>query len=206
MGLNNKLLILSLLFLSSCSMFRAVTKKEKMKLTSVPERAQIFNAKNELLGETPLELNADDVSKLQDGNYLFLTFKKEGYLDLQVAANTSELNATEVKMEKLSDDHFEKWVFKKYKNEINYYSKDLLSVQWLIFSKKFPEARNRIFELNKKFPNIAAVFTMMAQIEIQERKFNQAKIYIDKALQLDEKDTTAIRMLSLVNAYLKENG
>jgi predicted Zn-dependent protease len=199
------LIILTILF-SSCSLLKTVTRKEKMKIASVPSQALVYNNKNELIGKTPLEISPDELEKYQTGNFVYLTFKSEGYLDLQVVTNINQLTSTEVKLEKMSSDHFEKWVFNNYKNEINYYSKDLLSVQWLIFTQKYPEARNRVFELNKKYPNIAAVFTMMAQIELQEKKFEQAKVYIEKALQLDEKDITAIRMLALVNAYLKENG
>lgn len=199
------LIILTTLF-SSCSFLKTVTRKEKMRIVSVPSQAFVYNNKNTIIGKTPLEINPDDLEKYRTGNFVYLTFKSEGYLDLQVITNVNELTSTEVKLEKLSSNHFEKWVFNNYKNEINNFSKELLSVQWLIFTQKFPEARNRVFELNKKYPNIAAVFTMMAQIELQDKKFKQAKIYIEKALQLDEKDITAIRMLSLVNAYLKENG
>lgn len=193
------------LALSSCSFFKDVTKKEKMKITSVPENVFVYNEKNEFIGKTPLELSSAEIERNRSGNYIPLTLKVQGYVDLQVVADINGLNATDIKMEKISEDHFKKWVFSNYKNEINSFSKDLLSVQWLIFIQKFSEARLKAFDLNVKYPNIAVVFTMMAQIEMQEKKYSQAKIYIEKALQLDEKDVTAMRMLTLVNAYLKEN-
>lgn len=201
-----KLVLLThLLLFSSCSLWKTVTSKEKIYLTTLPEEAKVYSHTGELLGTTPLQLDNDLVEKNKSGEFIPLTISKEGYLDTQWVVNLKDLTKANMRLVKLNSNHFQKWVFSRYGNEINDYTKDLLSIQLLILSSRYDEARQKLMPFQDKYPNIAAIFTMLAQVEIQDKKFDKAKTYLEKAVKLDEKDTTAIRMLNLIQSKI-ENG
>lgn len=202
----NFLILIVMFFLSSCSLWNGVKKRENLIIDADPVKTKVYSESGDLIGETPLELTPEQVDKIKSGEFCKFLLRNEGFIDLNVVVNTKEMTNASFKMEKLKTDHFEKWVFGSYNTDLNVYSKDLLNLQMLMMVKKYEDARNKIMEFQKKYPNVGATFTMLAHIEIQEKKFEKAKLYLEKAIQIDAKDSTAIRMLNIVNGFIKGNG
>jgi tetratricopeptide (TPR) repeat protein len=91
-------------------------------------------------------------------------------------------------------------VLKKFypSKETNEIVRELLTAQMLIINKDYAKAKNYILGIEERYPRVAAVYTLLAYIEINQGNKKKAKFYIDKSLRLDRNDQMAKRMLTLL--------
>jgi hypothetical protein len=195
------LLFLIMVFMMSCS---SSAKKDgevtHMKIQSEPSNAEVIGVDGIKLGLTPLELPLSVVDKYQKNGYFPLTIRKQGFVENKFLVQMKGIDQYQFKLEPISLSHFNDWLLGSYSKEANGMIRDLLTIQSLMFLKKFPEAKNQIIGFSQKYPNVAATQTMMASILINEENPTEAKAYLNRALSIDQTDSTAIRMLRMLES------
>jgi hypothetical protein len=188
-----------MVFMVSCSSsFKKNSEVTHMKIESEPSNAEVIGVDGVKLGLTPLELPISVVDKYQKSGYFPLTIRKQGFVENKFLVQMKGIDQYHFKLEPISLSHFNDWLLGSYSKEANGMIRDLLTIQSLMFLKKFPEAKTQITGFANKYPNVAATHTMMASILINEEKPTEAKAYLNRALSIDQTDSTAIRMLRML--------
>lgn len=171
-----------------------------MKIQSEPSNAEVIGVDGIKLGVTPLDLPLSVVDKYQMNGYFPLTVRKQGFVENKFLVQMKGIDQYLFKLEPISLGHFNDWLLGSYSKEANGMIRDLLTIQSLMFLKKFPEAKTQIIGFSQKYPNVAATQTMMASILINEENPTEAKAYLNRALSIDKTDSTAIRMLRMLES------
>jgi hypothetical protein len=193
------LVLLIMVFMVSCSsLFKKDSEVTHMKIQSEPSNAEVVGVDGVKLGLTPLELPLSVVEKYQKSGYLPLTIRKQGFVEGKFLVQVKGIDLYDFKLEPISQVHFNDWLLGSYSKEANGMIRDLLTIQSLMFLKKFPEAKTQITGFSNKYPNVAATHTMMASILINEENPAEARAHLNRALSIDQTDSTAIRMLRML--------
>jgi tetratricopeptide (TPR) repeat protein len=190
-----KILFLSI-FLSSCSFFKSTLEEQKIvTITTNPIGAEIFSSKDEKIGETPLTLTETQVKQLQNGEQFNFIVRKAGYIDREIVYSFQAITDIKLTLSRISREKFNETIIHAYNLELNQLTRELLQIHGLLFLSKYQEASDKIVAFQKKFPGVAASYTLMGNIYLTQKKTKEAKEQFLRAVSIDPNDETANRSL-----------
>ena len=204
------ILLLANMLFSSCAtyqriknyVFTTLPPKKFALIESNPAGAEVVTAKGEVVGATPLKITGEDLDKFAKDGIVSFVISKVGFVPREIVVLVNGIDLYNVELTPLNPDHFEKWVLKTYGDETNEMLRQLLQIQGFLFLQKFPLAENKITDFQKKYPNVAASYTMLGNIYYHQNKYPEARAQLLRALSIDGKDETTIRFLEAVNNKL----
>ena len=190
-------LSLSLIFLlSSCGYLKS--NNRILKLETTPSGAEIKSHSGASLGKTPISLTGEEIKKFQIGDYLPLSFSKQGFRDNTGFFLIRGLQEYTVPLQKISEKDFGTDIVNKYPKETSNLIKESLEAQGLLILRSFKKAEVIIYSLIKKYPNISPYYTMLASIHMATNKRNKALPLLIQALKLNPNDSTAKKLYDQV--------
>ena len=99
------ILLLSLISLSGCSLYKDMVSLPKYRLSTSVKGANVYNSKGRLLGQTPMILAYKDIKDSLDGEFVTLILEKESYLSRVVFFESER--SVELKIDLKRDEFFE---------------------------------------------------------------------------------------------------
>jgi hypothetical protein len=174
----------------------------QLTIQSNPSGAEV-DVKNKSIGQTPLTISAADFSKYVDGNFMNITVKKSGYVTKEVYLQPNGISNYNFDLDKVSGENL-KAIPYEYSGLVHEITRDLLTIQGLIFANETDEAKNKLNEFEKLYPNVAAASTLNASIEILKGNYEGAYTYLMTAQKLDPNDLQVQKMLTEINAKNRE--
>lgn len=171
-------------------------------IKTTPSESEVYATDGTFIGKTPLRLNSEQIAQYKTGTYIPFILKKDGYIEREVVAPLKGLDTFTFHLNPLNTQHFRKWVLTTYAPETNKMAREILTIQGLLFKNKLEEAKIKILEFQKDYPNLAAPYTMMGNIHMANKEFKDAKAYFLRALTIDPSDPSASRFLSIINKTL----
>lgn len=185
--------LFSAAFLFSCA-------QKYLKIDTQPSGSQLL-IKNEVVGQTPMEINEDLIKKYSESGNLEILVRKDGYFEKGYLIKPMGLESVSIKLTELNSAEGQKIPI-NYSNKINQISRDLLVIQGLIFSKNLEQAQNKLTEFNKNNPEVAAGYSLQASIDLLNKKLGPALQNISKAKSIDKNDP---HILKLYNQIIELN-
>lgn len=170
----------------------------QLTIESIPSGATI-EVKNKSIGQTPLTLSEKDYTQYLDGSLMYFTVKKEGYLDKNLYLQPSSLLSYKFELTQLVEENF-KSIPSQYSGLVHEITRELLTIQGLIFANKTEDAKLKLSEFEKTYPNVAAASTLNASIEILKGNLKGAYAYLTVAQKLDPKDLQVQKMMTQLSA------
>lgn len=152
-----------------------------------------------------------DLEKSESINSNLNVSLKSTKFDLKSAlvrpAIKTQLNCTEKKTAKVKARRCPASIVKYYPNKrMNGVITDLLGIQFLIINGKLNEAKKKILKVEEKHPQVAALYTLLAYVEMQSNKFTEARKHIRRSLVLNKHDKMANRMSALLKDLSEGDG
>lgn len=192
--------LLSLIFfLAGCSIFSSQNKRGTITITSVPPKADIFLGGNNI-GQTPMEIPQSQYeSSVQDG-FVVVTIKRVSYYPQQVYAPVDGIKNINVDLSKIVDSDLEVLVQSGWLSKANEMTRRLLQIHGLMVAKKLNTAKAELIQFQKDNPNIAASYTLLANIYLVEGNLAEAQGLLNRAINLNSKDATALKLLNMLKA------
>jgi hypothetical protein len=121
-------------------------------LLTTPSDAEVFSAKGDLVGKSPLTLTSEKLHELAPEGVLALRVKKHGFFPLETRAFLSSVITQEVKLQPLEENLFSSEILPHYINRLNRFGRDLLEAQGLLALKKMDLAEKALEKLSKETP------------------------------------------------------
>jgi tetratricopeptide (TPR) repeat protein len=191
-------------FLSSCSYFKnSVELKEYIIINSNPNAAEIYSESGELLGVTPLKLVEEKLKVIQKNQIITFTIKKRNFLERQLVFKNEGVSEINVNLKKMDEVAYKELIRGPLSGNINDILKKMIQVQEGIITKKYNSSEDLLTQLKNDYPNIASFYVMGAAIDIQNKRYDQAKVSLEKSLLLDETNELAKSYLNFINQRLK---
>lgn len=198
-----KVLFLAI-FLSSCSYFKNnVELKEYIIISSNPNAAEIYSETGEMLGVTPLKLSDDKLKVIQKNQIISFSVKKRNFVERQLVFKNEGVSEINVNLKKMDETAVKDLIRGPLSGNINDILKKMIQVQEGIITKKYNSSEDLLSQLKNDYPNIASFYVMGAAIDIQNKRFEQAKVSLEKSLLLDETNELAKTYLNFINQRLK---
>lgn len=166
-----------------------------LELRSNPAGAEVFALSGEKLGETPLRIQGEVESKAAQNGRLSVVLRSPGFQNKELALDLSGSGYHEVTMSKLDEEYFSRQMLKDFSKQSNSMIRSLLQIQGLLILRKFDEAQAALVEFEKKNPNVAAAYVMMANIASYHGDAQKARSYLLRAASIDPDDPVVARML-----------
>ena len=182
-----------LLFLISACSSVGVTKVE---IKSNPPAAQVLSLERKVVGVTPLVLTGDILKQNSKEGRVFVILSAPGYVERELFLDVHGDDVHQVTLAKLDENYFIDKILGSLSPEANHMARDLLQIQALLLSKKINEAETGILEFQKRFPNIASSFVLLAGVEMARGNVPKARGYLLRAQSLDPSDPVAARLLA----------
>jgi hypothetical protein len=165
-----------------------------IRIESEPSGGQVF-IREQMVGQTPFSLPKnneyfENESRVTEAVIVLPNYEKQ---NLFLQKNISQ--TYKVVLKPYSPEFFQTQLFSQFHSQINEFSRELLSIQGFLYSKKFDEAEKKIIEFQKKYPNIAASYVLQSHIEFEKGQTDKAKAALGRAQTLDPSDPTVLRTL-----------
>jgi hypothetical protein len=189
------LIAASMLLLNACA-------SSQLTIESTPSGA-IIEVKNKPIGQTPLTLSEKDYTQYLDGNLMYFTVKKEGYLDKSLYLQPTSMLSYKFELTKLAEENF-KSIPTQYSGLVHEITRELLTIQGLIFANKTDDAKTKLSDFEKTYPNVAAASTLKASIEILKGNIKEAYAFLTVAQKLDPKDLQVQKMMTQLSSQNRE--
>lgn len=185
----------------SCSLLKnEEVKSNSLMIKSEIDKIEVYNEKNEKLGETPLTLDASQMGPKQN---VYFIFKKAGYFEKEMSLNNVDLAEINVTLSPIGDDFIKKNLDKYYTKEVNNILKKTVLIQEYISLRDYTSAEAEANKLLGTFPSASIIYTLLGVIEINKKNYKLAEIHLLKALNLDSNDTLAQNYLSYIKKGIK---
>lgn len=169
----------------------------RVELKSEPGGAEVSNLAGEKLGQTPLSLKDDALAKaVRDGRFA-VVLSSPGYADREVLMELHGDDTHTVRLRPLDESYFSQRLLNDFSRESNAMARELLQIQGLLIVKKLDEAEKRLTEFQKRFPNIAASYVLLGNIESARGNAQKARGYLARARQIDPADPVIARLLGV---------
>ncbi len=189
-------LLLIAMLLNACSLLKFNDKKE-ITIASIPSSAEVVNAAGEVVGVSPISLQAETLAKLTDGDKLIFSVRKPGFetQTLVVDLSVTNISSHVVKLKEQSASTFSNDILLQYSKQTNEMIREILSIQGLIVASEWALADERLNGFEKKFSNIAAALVLRANVEINRGQVPRALEYLKRARSIDPDDTYISRLI-----------
>ena len=191
-------LFLSLFFLNACSIASKDNKRNILTIKSLPETANVFVGQRSL-GVTPLEIDTKTLTNEVVDGYLPIKISKPGYYSEKVYLPKADLSSINMKLKEISRQDVQKIVELLYTEDANLMTQNILEIQALLMTRRYTEVKTKLQSFNKKYPHIAAGYTLMGSVLMNEGNLEEARGYFSRAVGLNKKDQTAKRLLQILN-------
>lgn len=187
------------LLLTACSIAsKDENKRNVLIIKSVPEAA-LIEVGERRLGTTPLEVDIQSLqNEIVDG-YVPIKISKPGYFSEKVYLPRKGLATINMKLDKISNEEVQKIVELLYSKDANQMTQAILEIQALLMTRRYTEVKNKLQIFNKEHPHIAAGYTLMGSVLMNEGKLEEARGYFSRAVGLNKEDQTAKRLLQILN-------
>lgn len=184
---------------TACSLLKEkVEINEHVNVKSIPSQSEVYSDSGELLGVTPLKIDAKLLSKIEKNGIVSVYIQKSGHSERQVSFPVLGVTNINITLNKLDDAAFERLMSGPLSGHINTIIKDVMSSQENIIRKNYKGARASLDRLIKKYPSISSHYILKAAIEINNKKYRAAKVLLQKSLNLDESNEVAKTYLMFV--------
>ncbi|MDO9184001.1 MAG: hypothetical protein Q7U04_16420 [Bacteriovorax sp.] len=192
-----------ILFLSSCSYFKSnIELSDYITINSTPPSAEVYSESGELLGVTPFKLTKEQLTSVQKNSVASLVFKKINHMDRQLIFTNLGVSEINVNLSKLNEKLIKDLISGPLSKDVNEILKKMIHVQEGIITKKLLSSEEILAQLSKDYPNIASFYVLEAAIDIQNKKFEHAKIILEKSLMIDTTNELAKSYLNFINQRL----
>lgn len=186
----------ALMLFAGCSTISS-TFTSNVEIQTVPSGADVLAISGEKVGTTPMVIS-DEIKRKLNGpdNRINAILALPGYERREIYIESRGYETMEIRLTKLDDTYFSKRLTEDFSKQTNEVARNLLQIQGLLIAKKFDRAKQLADEFQKRFPNIAASYVLMASIEMAGGDRNKAKAYLLRAKSLDPDDPVVARMLN----------
>lgn len=191
----HQFIVLLFLFLTACSSL-----KKEVRIESNPTGADIINKQKQLIGQTPYVIGEADLSKIKDGDKIYITVTKPGYEARTIITELREIDTHSVNLVAQSVESFKKDVLFQHNDRSNELVRDILVIQGLLMAGQYQECEKKISSFEERYPNIAAVYVLRANIEMIKKNKVAAMQYLKKAEKIDPDDPF---LKSVISRYQK---
>ena len=174
----------------SCSIART-----KVEVRSEPSGAEVSSLSGEVLGSTPLVISGDTLQKVSQDGKFFAIVSAPGHLGSQIVFDMHGEDVHQVKLRPLDSNYFTQNLLKNYQKQANEMARSLLQIQGLIAVKKLEEAERAIQDFQKLYPNIAASYVLLGNIELIRGNRGKAHGYLLRAQSIDPEDPVIARLV-----------
>ncbi len=172
-----------------------------VEVASDPPGAEVQTMGGETLGTTPVILRNEALEKAMSSDGLMaIRLVGPGYLPQALMVEVRGADAYRLQMTKLDDNFFKRYVLRDYTAEHNFMVREMLNIQGLIRTKKFPEAEKQLLGFQERFPTIAMTHVMLSNLALLRGDRVLAKRYLLQAQTLDPEDPIILRTLGGMGA------
>lgn len=191
--------------MSSCSLFKEnVDLGKYVSINSTPPQAEVYSIANDFLGVTPLRIPSDKVDQISKNGVVSLSLRKVGHYEKQVSFRTLGVADLSVNLNPLGEKEFVKLLAGPLSNLVNDIIKDVMTSQENIVRKNYKDARVSLDRLIQTYPAISSNYILRAAIDINDKKFKEARLLLLKALNLDETNEVAKSYLQYVERRIRQ--
>lgn len=170
--------------------------ERRITVRTVPDGAEVITAGGKSLGKTPLLLEGDKlVEAIVDGR-LDVTLRAPRYVERQIAFDISGDDVHDVRLRPLDESYFSQRVMEDFGRQANDLVRHLMLAQGLAFAGRLQDAEKELNDIEKKFPNLAPIYVLRADIERLRGNMGKARSYLLRAKSVDPTDPVAARLLS----------
>jgi tetratricopeptide (TPR) repeat protein len=182
----------ALVLIASC----AGLGERRITLRTVPDGAEVITAGGKVLGKTPLLLEGDKlVEAIVDGR-LDVTLRAPRYVERQIAFDISGDDVHDVRLRPLDEAYFAQRLMEDFGRQANELVRHLMLAQGLAFAGRLQDAERELNEIEKRFPNLAPIYVLRADIERLRGNMSKARAYLLRAKSVDPNDPVVARLLS----------
>lgn len=191
--------------LSSCSFFKKnIELNEHVTINSAPSSAEVYSDSGEMLGVTPLTLNQEKLNLVQKNQIVSVSIKKINHIDRQLVFKNLGVTEISVTLARINEEAVKDLIRGPLSAHVNEILKKMIQVQEGIITKKLASSEALINQLATDFPNVASFYVLEAAIDIQNKKYEHAKIILEKSLMLDNTNELAKSYLNFINQRLSK--
>ena len=172
------------------------TLSKRVELRSEPAGAEVLTTEGEKVGTTPLVLENEILTKLSKNGRLRAVLASPGFQDRELSFEIRGSDQYDVRLTQLDTGYFSKRLLNDFPSQANAMTRELMRIQGLVFAKRLDEAGKLLAAFQSQYPNIAASYVLLASVESQRGKRDQARRYLLRAQSLDPSDPVAARILN----------
>jgi tetratricopeptide (TPR) repeat protein len=185
------------LVLAACALLPACGgfSRVRLELKSEPSGAEISTLQGEKLGSTPLTLQDQSLEKAVRDGRLMVTLSAPGYATRELLLEFHGQDSHDVKLSRLDEDYLLKKLMTDFSRQSNELARELLQIQGLLVINKLDEAEKQLEGFQKRFPNIAASYVMLGNLEAARGDLAKARAYFVRARSIDPGDPVIARLL-----------
>lgn len=194
-----------IIYICLLSLYLGACAAKQLKINSEPPGADVL-VNEASVGITPLTLNSQQIqSTLQTsdkGELVKLTLRKDGFEDSHLIIKPTGIETYSINLKSIDNSTLRK-IPKNYSGQVNEISRELLSIQGLLFSRNSTDAKTKLDSFNEKFPNIAATFVLYASVDTFNNNLEGAYGKLLQAQKLDPNDLQIQKMLAQLEKKIK---
>lgn len=185
--MKNIFIIISFHLFCSCA-------SQQVTINSNPPGAEVYKGQ-EKVGITPLTLDSEKLKKMTESGVVEISLRKDGFNEKTFIFKPDGIETYNLNMNSLVEMQTQ-MLPTQYRGTISAINRELLTIQGLIFSKKLPEAKQKLTAFQEKYPFIAASFVLSSSIAILNSDLKSAYLDLVKAQTLDQNDPQIKKMLN----------
>lgn len=168
-----------------------------IEIRSTPEGATVSSRTGEKLGVTPLKLQGDSLERNIEKNRLLVVLSHPGWVSRELWLDVSGGDVHDISLTQSNAAYFSEKVLTEYSPEINQLIRDLLQIQGMLILKKWDDAERALKETERRFPGVASIYVMLANIEEVRGNRQQAMSYLWRARSIDPQDPVVNRRIGV---------
>lgn len=186
---------IALLLFFSCA-------SKQVMINSNPPGADVYNGQDKI-GTTPLNLDSEKLKRMTESGVIEIALRKDGFNEKIFIFKPEGIETYNLNMNSLVEMQTQ-MLPSQYRGTISAITRDLLTIQGLIFSKKLPEAKQKLTLFQEKYPFIAASFVLSSSIALLNSDLKSAYLDLVKAQTLDQSDPQIKKMLNEVALKIQD--
>ena len=189
--------IVALRFVAMASLLSSCA-SSRFEVRSVPEGAELRSVSGEVLGQTPIELSDEQVSKVVENGIASFRLGSPGYESRLVMIDAMGIRNVQVTLPKIESSLFKSDFVQDYTKDLNRVLRDAFGLQKALLSRNAVDSATRVEAFKKDYPQLAFGYLISAQIAVSEGKNAEALSTLQRAKLLDPDDASIDQNLKLV--------
>ena len=170
---------------------------KRIEIHSEPDGAEILALDGTLIGSTPATFSGDILDRISKDDRVLLLVQAPGYMPRQVIFDVHGEDVHKIILSKFDENYFQQRLLKDFHKNVNEMSRELLRIQGSVMVRKLDEAERALEEFQKTYPNIAASYALLGNIEMLRGRPEKARAYLLRGESMDPDDPAIKRALGI---------